>query len=93
MILLFYCCFEISFRSNNTKQQSVIVSNFIFIFSVLNAVLDETPVDAIVVQCGADGIAGDPLGGFNLTPLALGKCLSSLLLLRKPTLVLGGGEY
>ncbi len=31
--------------------------------------------DAVVVQCGADALACDPLGGFNLTPDGMGKCL------------------
>lgn len=48
---------------------------------------------AIVVQCGADSLALDPLGGFNLTPAGIGKCLKTVLAARLPTLVLGGGGY
>lgn len=44
-------------------------------------------------QCGADGLAGDPLGTFNLTPAAYTRCLTILLGLHLPTLVLGGGGY
>ncbi|KAL1138657.1 hypothetical protein AAG570_008719 [Ranatra chinensis] len=51
------------------------------------------PPDAIVVQCGADGLAGDPLGGFNLTPKAYGHCVKTLMDFKKPTLILGGGGY
>lgn len=33
-----------------------------------------------VVQCGADGLAGDPLGGFNLTPKSGSSCCELLML-------------
>lgn len=46
----------------------------------------------IVVQCGADCLAGDPLGGFNMTPVGMGKCLRVILDEMLPTLVLGGGN-
>ncbi len=31
--------------------------------------------DAVVCQCGSDGLSGDPLGGFNLTPGSLVQCV------------------
>ncbi|KAJ9576402.1 hypothetical protein L9F63_006758 [Diploptera punctata] len=49
--------------------------------------------DAVVVQCGADGVNGDPTSGFNLTPQGLGMCVQSVLLWGVPTLFLGGGGY
>ena len=48
--------------------------------------------NAIVLQCGADGLTGDKLGGFNLTPELYGYCLRKVLDFKKPTLILGGGE-
>lgn len=51
---------------------------------------------AVVLQCGVDGLVGDPLGGFNLTLKGLGECLSLVQGLCKgpiPLLVLGGGGY
>uniref|UniRef100_A0A0A9XY16 Histone deacetylase n=1 Tax=Lygus hesperus TaxID=30085 RepID=A0A0A9XY16_LYGHE len=56
-------------------------------------VLDFFEFDAVVVQCGADGLSGDPLGGFNLTQEAYGHCLRQILMESKPTLILGGGGY
>jgi histone deacetylase 8 len=48
---------------------------------------------AVIVQCGADGLAGDPRGGFNLQPADLAAALGSVLEMGLPTLVLGGGGY
>lgn len=49
--------------------------------------------DAIILQCGVDGICGDPLGGFNLTNASFIQCTTHVLSLNKPTLILGGGGY
>lgn len=49
--------------------------------------------DAIILQCGVDGICNDPLGGFNLTNESFVKCTAHVLSLNKPTLILGGGGY
>lgn len=49
--------------------------------------------DAIVLQCGADSIAGDRVGVFNLSSVGHGACVSFVRQLRIPLLVLGGGGY
>ncbi|KAK3096748.1 hypothetical protein FSP39_002875 [Pinctada imbricata] len=46
--------------------------------------------DAVVCQCGADGLAGDPMDSFNLTHLALAKPLYFITNWKIPTLILGG---
>eukprot|EP00741_Cyanophora_paradoxa_P016249 tig00000197_g15688.t1 len=49
---------------------------------------------AVVLQCGADGLAGDPIGaGFSLTPAAYVACVRRVVSWNLPTLVLGGGGY
>ena len=48
--------------------------------------------EAVVVQCGADALAGDPLGSFNLTLKGVGECVEAVLLWHLPTLLLGGGN-
>lgn len=48
--------------------------------------------NAIIMQCGADGLAGDKLGGFNLTVKSYAYCVKYILSLCKPTLLLGGGN-
>ncbi|XP_066904585.1 histone deacetylase 8 [Halyomorpha halys] len=61
---------------------------------VLLTVLNKFKPDAIVVQCGADGLSGDPIGeNFNLSLDAYSHCVKKVLKLQKPTLFLGGGGY
>jgi len=45
------------------------------------------------LQCGADNISGDRLGGFNLTIKGHGECVKIVRNLDLPLLVLGGGGY
>ncbi|XP_041354298.1 histone deacetylase 8-like [Gigantopelta aegis] len=49
--------------------------------------------DAVVCQCGADGLAGDPMESFSLTHLGLGRSVQLLLDWNLPLLLLGGGGY
>ena len=46
-----------------------------------------------MAQCGADSLALDPLGGFNLTVDGVGRCVDLILASDVPTLFLGGGGY
>lgn len=48
--------------------------------------------DVCVVQCGADSITGDPLGGANLLPEDIGFCVEKILSWNLPTMFLGGGK-
>ncbi|KAJ2746967.1 Histone deacetylase 8 [Coemansia sp. BCRC 34301] len=48
---------------------------------------------AVVVQCGCDGLAGDPHKVFNLTGQALVDAVQTVLGWNLPTLLLGGGGY
>lgn len=48
---------------------------------------------AVVLVCGADGLSGDPRGGWNLQPADLAEAVGSVLQWRLPTLLLGGGGY
>lgn len=49
--------------------------------------------DVCVVQCGADAIVGDPLGGTNLIPENIGDCVKEILSWSLPTMFLGGGNF
>eukprot|EP00668_Euglena_longa_P045996 GGOE01061679.1.p1 GENE.GGOE01061679.1~~GGOE01061679.1.p1 ORF type:complete len:391 (+),score=92.62 GGOE01061679.1:149-1321(+) len=60
---------------------------------VMTRVLDSFQPSAIVMQCGADSLAGDMLGTFNLTLKGHAKCLQFLRKHNVPMLVLGGGGY
>lgn len=50
--------------------------------------------DAIVVQCGCDGLAGDPVKEWNLDSTGLSEIVRRVIEdWNKPTLLLGGGGY
>jgi histone deacetylase 3 len=48
---------------------------------------------AIVLQCGADSLANDRLGCFNLSIKGHGECVDYVKRFKIPTLILGGGGY
>ena len=48
---------------------------------------------AVVLQCGADSLAGDKLGGFNLTMHGHAHCVQFLRSFNVPLILLGGGGY
>jgi acetoin utilization deacetylase AcuC-like enzyme len=48
---------------------------------------------AVVLQCGADSLAWDRLGPFNLTLKGHGECVKFIKDWNIPTIVLGGGGY
>ncbi|KAF4528781.1 hypothetical protein B566_EDAN017113 [Ephemera danica] len=83
-----YSTVNIPFRAGLSDQ------NLNTVFSrISEKVLECFSPDAIVVQCGADGLNKDPLGGFSLTLQGLGTCVQQILSWDKPTLFLGGGGY
>ncbi|KAM9600783.1 histone deacetylase 8 isoform 7-T7 [Morphnus guianensis] len=61
--------------------------------TVLKEVYAAFNPDAVVLQLGADTIAGDPMCSFNMTPDGVGKCLKYVLQWQLATLILGGGGY
>ncbi|XP_065208681.1 histone deacetylase 8-like [Planococcus citri] len=60
---------------------------------IIKEIMTKYKPNAVVLQCGADGLTGDKLGGFNLTQELYGYCLRRVLGCKIPTLVLGGGGY
>lgn len=60
--------------------------------SVMQEVYAHFNPEAVVMQLGADTMAGDPMCSFNMTPVGVGKCLQYVLGWQLPTLLLGGGE-
>lgn len=69
-------------------------SEFAFLLdeAVLPRVHEFCP-EAIVITCGADGLAGDPLAGMELSNLALWEAVDRLRALSPAAVVLGGGGY
>eukprot|EP01084_Bolivina_argentea_P098006 176171_1 len=68
--------------------------SFVYLFkSIINKVIELYQPKAIVMQCGADSLAGDTLGTFNLTIVGHGQCLQYVKSFNIPMLILGGGGY
>lgn len=65
---------------------------WIFGLRTLQEVRHAFEAGSCVVQCGADSIAGDPLGNANLTPADVGGCVKQILSWQLPTIFLGGGK-
>ena len=69
--------------------------------SEFNTVLDEIfepfaaafAPQAVVITCGADALAGDPLSGMMLSNTALWAAVERVSRLAAPVVVLGGGGY
>ncbi|GJW21629.1 histone deacetylase 6 [Tanacetum coccineum] len=60
---------------------------------ILHKVMEVYQPDAVVLQCGADSLAGDRLGCFNLSVKGHADCLRYLRSFNVPLMVLGGGGY
>ncbi|KAF9201411.1 Histone deacetylase 8 [Haplosporangium sp. Z 27] len=69
-------------------------SNLLRIFDEMIEPLFKTySADAVVLQCGVDGMTGDPLGKWNLSMNSYGECLKKIMAWKKPVMILGGGGY
>ena len=61
--------------------------------SVLDQVMTKFQPSAVVLQCGADSLGGDRLGGFNLNIRAHAECVRFTKSFGIPMMVVGGGGY
>ena len=65
---------------------------FLFEQALLPLIAKRQP-SALVLCCGADCLAGDPLSSMELTNTVLWGAVAELLDLALPTIILGGGGY
>lgn len=69
-------------------------ASFVSIFKpVITKIFQRFSPEAVVLQCGADSLAGDRLGCFNLSLHGHADCVKFVQSFNVPTLVLGGGGY
>ncbi|KAJ3296190.1 Histone deacetylase 8 [Borealophlyctis nickersoniae] len=62
--------------------------------TIITAAFESYNPAVIVMQCGADGCAGDPIGReWNLSIRSHGAAVKHVLDLNVPTILLGGGGY
>ena len=65
-------------------------------YLVQNAVLpvvEQAQPQALVLCCGADSLAGDPLSQMQLSNVALWRAVEQMIALDRPTVIVGGGGY
>lgn len=60
---------------------------------VIKHIMDWYRPGAVVLQCGADSLAGDKLGCFNLSMRGHAACVSFLQSFNVPLMCVGGGGY
>jgi acetoin utilization protein AcuC len=60
---------------------------------VILPLASDNRVQAFVICCGADSLAGDPLSTMMLSNVALWDTVDRLVALGKPTVIVGGGGY
>ena len=65
---------------------------FLFEHAVL-PLLDRVEADSLVLCCGADCLAGDPLSKMELSNVVLWNAVDKLIERGLPTVILGGGGY
>ena len=79
---------------NVPLKEGIDDQSYAFVFKpVINEVIQCFRPSAIVLQCGADSLAADRLGCFNLSFKGHGECVKYVKNLNLPLLVLGGGGY
>lgn len=79
---------------NVPLKEGIDDSNYATVFKpVITDVIQYYQPTAIVLQCGADSLAGDRLGCFNLSIRGHGECVKFVKSFNLPLLVLGGGGY
>ncbi|KIJ69737.1 hypothetical protein HYDPIDRAFT_104358 [Hydnomerulius pinastri MD-312] len=60
---------------------------------VISKIMEVYRPSAVVLQCGADSLAGDKLGCFNITMNGHAHCVQYLRSFNVPLILLGGGGY
>jgi len=60
---------------------------------IISSIMQFYNPSAVVLQCGADSLAGDRLGVFNLSSRGHANCVRFVKSFNRPLIVLGGGGY
>lgn len=83
-----------NYSVNVPLKEGIDDTSYAFVFKpIVNDVIQCFQPSAIVLQCGADSLASDRLGCFNLSFKGHGECVKYVKDLNLPLLVLGGGGY
>jgi len=60
---------------------------------VMDRIMSSYRPDAVVIQCGADSLARDKLGHFNMSIREHAECIKYMMAFNTPLVLLGGGGY
>ncbi|GAA5912929.1 hypothetical protein JCM6882_009516 [Rhodosporidiobolus microsporus] len=60
---------------------------------IMQAIMDWYRPGAVILQCGADSLASDKLGSFNLSMSGHASCVAFMRTFNVPLIILGGGGY
>jgi acetoin utilization protein AcuC len=71
----------------NDSEFELLVDEFVM------PLVERIGADSLVLCCGADCLAGDPLSKMELSNVALWDAVDRLVALGLPTVILGGGGY
>ena len=79
---------------NVPLQENIDDATYYYTFTgVMDRVMSVYNPSVVVLQCGADSLAGDRLGCFNLSIKGHGSCVDYMRSKNVPMLVVGGGGY
>lgn len=82
------------FSLNVPLQDGIDDDSYVRLFrEVMDPVITSFRPSAIVLQCGADSLARDRLGSFNISIETHGECVKFIKSFNLPMIVLGGGGY
>lgn len=60
---------------------------------IMGIVMTSYRPDVVVMQCGADSLAKDKLGHFNMSIKGHSDCIKHMMTYSTPMILLGGGGY
>lgn len=82
------CCVNVPLKHGLSDNNFLLVVRDIMI-----PILTKSGVEALVIQCGGDGLGSDEYKEWNLSIKGFGSAVKELISLNLPTLLLGGGGY
>lgn len=91
----FWSRFHFSLLTLFIKQklnENLKYSTLYCLYRVCDSVYNKYQPSAVVCQCGADGLYGDPMASYNLTPKVLSQCVQYVKDWGLPLLLVGGGK-
>ncbi|KAG6589425.1 Histone deacetylase 6, partial [Cucurbita argyrosperma subsp. sororia] len=84
---------DIDVHHGDGVEEAFYTTDRVMVWPLIQKVMEVYQPEAVVLQCGADSLAGDRLGCFNLSVKGHADCLHFLRSFNVPLMVLGGGGY